>query len=141
MEFLTLNEKNEINYTQFQSYIIKLIENLTQNKKCPKIIQLLSSQPPKNIYLSLFVFQKYKKCSNINFDNINDTENNNIQHFLLKVELIISKDDKKIKNIFIILIQWIYYLYLKLIKNLYSSEQNLCEVNIIRYLLKKQIIL
>ena len=137
MEFLTLNEKNEINYTQFQSYIIKLIENLTQNKKCPKIIQLLSSQPPKNIYLSLFVFQKYKKCSNINFDNINDTENNNIQHFLLKVELIISKDDKKIKNIFIILIQWIYYLYLKLIKNLYSSEQNLCEVNIIRYLLKE----
>ena len=138
MDFLNIALPNDINYIQFQSNLTKLIENLSQNKHCLNITKLLSSQKQKDIYLMLIIFQNYKKWINIQLYSDNNSENNNKESFLFKIEQLISEADIKTKNIFIVLVQWIYYLYLKLIKSLYSSsEQNLGEINIIRYLVKE----
>ena len=138
MDFLNIALPNDINYIQFQTNLTKLIENLSKNKNCLNISKLLSSQKQKDIYLMLIIFQNYKKWIYIHLDSDNNSENNNIIAFLFKIEQLIPENDKKTKKIYIVLVQWIYYLYLKLIKNLYSSsEQNLRDVNIIRYLIKE----
>ena len=86
----------------------------------------------------IILFQNYDKWFKIHVDNNNIENNKSITLFLFKIEQLITEGDNKIKNIFIILIQWIYYLYLKLIKNLYlNSDKNSNELNIIRYLIKK----
>ena len=137
MDLLNLISQNDINYNQYQSNLTKLIEQLSKNKQCSSIAKLLSSQNLKNIYLMLIIFQNYKKWVSIRLDD-NNTDNNNIEIFLFNIEQLISENDKKTRNIFAILIQWIYYLYLKLVNILYSnSGQNLSEINIIKYLIKE----
>ena len=145
MEYLKLYN---IDFTQVEKFIIykskinDLIEKLKQNKKYDNITNSLDSNDVKNNFLMFLLFKNYNKWININFGNIyisnNDNNKDNIIKKLFKIKGLINDSDKGIKNIFYFIINWLYFLYTELTKNLYSnSDINFCEINKIRYLINE----
>ena len=138
MEYLKLNHQNEFNYKDYNSKIIQLITKLKQNEKYNVIIKSLDLGNNKNIYLMNILFRNYHKWSTIHFENDNIENNNNNITNLFKIEKLIKEDDSKIKNIFSLLIHWLFFLYSELINYIYlNSEPNYFKINIIRYLLRE----
>ena len=138
MEYLKLNHQNEFNYKDYNSKIIQLITKLKQNEKYNIIIKSLDLGNNKNIYLMNILFRNYHKWSTIHFENDNIENNKNNITNLFKIEKLIKEDDSKIKNIFSLLIHWLFFLYSELINNIYlNSEPNYFKINIIRYLLRE----
>ena len=130
MEYLKINNI-DFNDTQncviFKSKINNLLEKLKQNNKYKDIIKSLDSIASiKNNFLTIVFFQHYEKWININFDNPynynNETnvKNNNIIYSLFYTEIIINETKKQ--NMLYIIIQWLYFLYLKTKKNVYTES-------------------
>ena len=137
MDYLKINQQNIINYNDFKNKMNKLLDKLKQKEKYIYIIKSFNYIENKNIYLILLLFQNYEQWINIHLEN-NNIDTNNIMYNFVKKEEKIDKDDNKINNIFCLLIEWTYFLYIQLIKNLYSNEfPNYSEVNKIKYLLKE----
>ena len=135
MEYLKIDRQNIINYNEFKIKIIKLLDKLKQNEKYIYLAQSLDSIENKNIYLMILLFQNYDQWINIHLENNNIDNNSVLYNFIEKEKNI---DNNKINDIFSLLIEWQYYLYIQLIKNLYSNEIPIyTEINKIKYLLKE----
>ena len=144
MECLAINiDANHLQkYVIFKSKINNLLAILKQNKKYENINTLLDSIANKNTFITIFLFQNYDKWINIDFDNINNSnnnknnKNNNCFQNLFNIKTIINETKKQ--NMFCIIIQWFYFIYLKLIENFYSESSSILnEINKIQYLLKE----
>ena len=140
MEYLKINNI-DFNHTQncviFKSKINNLLQILKQNNKYEDIIKSLDSIASiKNNFLTIVFFQHYEKWININFDNpynynneIN-VKNNNTIFSLFNTKTIINETKKQ--NMLYIIIQWLYFLYLKLIE-MYITNLFLIYLKLIKY--------
>ena len=138
MENLKINFPNEKYYKELKSKINIFVEKLKQNPKNEIIIKSLDSIDNKNFYLILCLFQNFDKWLYINFENNRIQNNNEIISNLFNIEKLTNEDNKKVKNLFCLFIQWIYFLYSELIKNMYSvSVPNFYIINKINYLLEE----
>ena len=132
------NKINENYYTEYKSKLIKFKETINQSKQYEDIFQSFESINNTNIYIMIELFKNNDKWTNINLDRIYNDEELNREYTKTNLPKIVNKDDNEIKNIFNLIIQWIYFLYNELIKNLYEeSGPNFCNINKIRYLLNE----
>ena len=144
MEFLKLKieeyKKNEEEYNEYKSKIQDITKLLKQNKKYEKIFKSFDLFNNKNMYLYFIFFQNFEKYIYICFENNKNNINSNKLSLILrylKTKNINNNDNNKI-NIQSLFIQWIFYFYIKFIKNFYTSlNPNFCEINKIRYLLRE----
>ena len=144
MELLKLKitefKQNEDNYNEYKSKINKIKELLKENKKYESLYKVFDSLDNKNIYLYLLFFQNYEKWINVNFET-NNTDIN-INKFLSLMKFLeknnyTNKNGKKI-DIYSLLINWYFYLYIEFIKYFYTVlNPNYHEVNKIRYIFKE----
>ena len=132
------NKINENYYTEYKSKLIKFKETINQSKQYEDIFQSFESINNTNLYIMIELFKNNDKWTNINLDRIYNDEELNREYTKTNLPKIVNKDDNEIKNIYNLIIQWIYFLYNELIKNLYEeSGPNFCNINKIRYLLNE----
>ena len=141
MENLKINNyQHERNYINYKLDLEKFKEALKQNTKYEDLYKILDSTEKRDIYLIIYLFKNYYKCSNINYENINNETESISNNFLLyfnQVTKIFRQNDTTIKSLFYFIIHGIYFLYSDLISHLYSESPNSIEINKIRYLLKE----
>ena len=129
------NQENKLYYEDFKSKLTLLKEQLKPNNKYKDILESLDSINSSKINFLLLLFQNhdiwlkmnfhdiyYKKDTFFKINKISDNKNDNDKHC----------------NIFNVFIHWILYLYLELIKNIYSSNSiNKTKINRNIYLFKE----
>ena len=136
-------KQKDLFFKEFKSKSQILINLLKQNEKYNDIIEAFNSLNNKNIYLILLFFQNYNKWITIRLekeDDIFQKNNDNILEKYLKIKEIIDRDKKigKNNNIFELSVQWYYFLYTELLKNIYTNSTiSNSDLNKIRYVLSE----
>ena len=128
-----LNELNqtEIKIKKYIERLKELKEKLKQNKKNEEILKTMESIDDNKIYLNFFFFKNLKKL--IHLDKVNNNNTKQIFKYLCQ-----SNEINNNKDIYGIIIHWIYFLYMELINNIYYTESVLKskEINQINFLLE-----
>ena len=145
MEFLQIKnidyKQNEYDYNEYKSKLVKLKELIKDNKKYDNIYKSFESLNNKNSYLHFLLFQHYKQWININFENNNDIGiyTNKLSSIMKKfIKVINNNDNNKKINLYLLFINWLFYLYNEFVKYLYIIfNPNYNEINKIRYIIIK----
>ena len=129
---LTKINKKEVKIKKYIDSLKQLKDKLKQYIKNEGILNSFAKNNNDNkIYLNFFFFENLKKF--VKFDIIDNSKKNIIYKYLSN-----SKEyTDNINNLYEIIIEWIYYLYFKLIDNIYYTELIIIskEINQINFLL------
>ena len=96
-----------------ETYLTELKEMLKKNQKNQEIIKSFDSIDKNIIYFNFLFFQKFTENIGLNINNKNN---------LLFQSFNLSQIKKESNNIYNVMLQWIYYLYMELIFNIYYAE-------------------
>ena len=117
---------------KYKDSLIELKEKLKKSEKNEEIIKSLESNNDNKIYYNFFFFQNYKKY--ICLDVSNNIDNTHLFKYFYHI-----KENTNNRGIYDIIIQWIYFLYMELIDNIYYTElkKNTKKINQIKVLLEQ----
>ena len=96
-----------------ETYLMELKEMLKKNQKNQEIIKSFDSIDKNIIYFNFLFFQKFTENIGLNINNKNN---------LLFQSFNLSQIKKESNNIYNVMLQWIYYLYMELIFNICYAE-------------------
>ena len=110
---LTYLGKMKEKIKKHETYLLELKEMLKKSQKNLEIIKLFDSIDKNIIYFNFLFFQKFTENIGLNINNKNN---------LLFQSFNLSQSKKESNNIYNVMLQWIYYLYMELKFNIYYAE-------------------
>ena len=110
---LTYLRKMKEKIKKHEAYLMELKEMLKKNQKNQEIIKSFDSIDKNIIYFNFLFFQKFTENIGLNINNKNN---------LLFQSFNLLQSKKESNNIYNVMLQWIYYLYMELIFNIYYAE-------------------